>query len=229
MLLHPTVSHSSWIDFAVLGLSLVVEGGVLLKALSVVKKERGDVPLMKYLKHSSDPTLAAVLLEDGVACIGVLVAFTGIATAQATGSPLPDAIATLIIGGLMGFIAIWLGYKNRSLILGRSLPPETQKAVVDFLESQETVERVARSKSIVVGADNFKFSAEVDWNGAVLGERLVPWAQGVMAGGKPDDLTPFCREFGERMTELVAGEVDRIEKALREKHPELVHLDLEGD
>ncbi len=229
MLLHPTQPHTGWIDFAVLGLSFVVEGAVLLKALSVVKKERGDVPLMKYLKNSSDPTLAAVLLEDGVACLGVLVAFAGIATAQITGSPLPDAIATLIIAALMGFIAIWLGYKNRSLILGQSLPPETQKEVVDFLESQDTVERVARAKSIVVGADSFKFSAEVDWNGAALGEQLVPWAQGVMAGGKPDNLTPFCREFGERITELVAEEVDRLELALRERHPELVHLDLEDD
>ena len=129
----------------------------------------------------------------------------------------------------MGFIAIWLGFKNRTLILGRSLPEETQKEVIDFLESQDSVERVARAKSIVVGADNFKFSAEVDWNGAALGERLVPWAKGNLPKDPGADLAPFCREFGERITQLVALEVNRIEAALREKHPELTHLDLEDD
>ncbi|MCA9001441.1 MAG: cation diffusion facilitator family transporter, partial [Planctomycetes bacterium] len=115
MLMHPEPPHTGWIDFAVLGVSLVVEGGVLLRALAVVNRQRGQVPLLAYLRKSSDPTLAAVLLEDGVACLGVVVAFVGIGAARLTGSGLPDAIATLVIGLLMGFIAVWLGFKNRSL------------------------------------------------------------------------------------------------------------------
>ncbi|MCP5023513.1 MAG: cation diffusion facilitator family transporter [bacterium] len=229
MLLHPEPPHSGWLNYAVLGLSLVVEGGVLLKALGVVNKERGKTPLLEYLRKSSDPTLAAVLLEDGVACLGVLVAFAGIAIAQSTGNPTADAIATLVIAGLMGFIAVWLGYKNRSLILGQSLPAETQSQVIDFLESQDTVEGVSRAKSIVVGADSFKFSAEIDWNGSALGERLVPWVQDNLPSKGSDALTPFCQEFGERMTQLVADEVNRIEGELRTRHPELIHLDLEDD
>ncbi|MFT4647761.1 MAG: zinc transporter 9 [Glaciecola sp.] len=229
MLLHPTPSNTSWLDFAVLGLSLVVEGAVLIKALKVANAQRGDVPLVTYLNTSTDPTLAAIVLEDGVACLGVLVALGGIGLAQWTGSPMPDAIATLIISCLMGFIAIWLGYKNRSLILGQSLPAETQQRVIAFLDAQESVEGVSRAKSIVVGADNFKFSAEVDWDGAVLGERLLPWAQEALGDQYQGDLTPFCREFGARMTQMVADEVNRIEKALREEHPELTHLDLESD
>ncbi len=229
MLMHPSTPETGWLDFVVLGLSLVVEGAVLYKALGVVHAERGDTPVVTYLRNSSDPTLAAIILEDGVACLGVVVALVGIGLAKMTGNPMPDAIATLIISFLMGFIAIWLGYKNRSLILGQAMPAETQDKVVGFLEAQESVESVSKAKSLVVGADNFKFSAEVDWDGALLGERLVPWAKETLGEQYEGDLTPFCREFGARMTQMVAEEVNRIEKALREQHPELTHLDLESD
>ncbi|MEE8467163.1 MAG: cation diffusion facilitator family transporter, partial [Planctomycetota bacterium] len=164
-LLHPPQLTIGWMVYAVLGLSLVVDGLVLWKAVGVVRAQQGERGFFEHLRRSSDPTLAAVLLEDSVACIGVLVAAIGIGCATLTGSSVPDAIATLIIGGMMGFIAIWLGYKNRSLILGPAIPSDVERDVLEYLRAQPSVERVHDVKTRVVGADRFRFKAEVDWNG----------------------------------------------------------------
>lgn len=229
-LLHPSEIHVGMLDYGVLALALVLEGFVLLKALQIVNQERGDQPLLRFLSTSSDPTLAAVLLEDGVACLGVVIAAVGLGLAELTGNTVYDSLATLLIGLLLGFVAVWLGYKNRDLILGRAIPKEVQESVHTYLSEQPSVIQVKKVKTRVLGAGDFTYSAEIDFNGAYLAEQMLPWVEeqaGVLAN--PEQRRSFARAFGERMTDAVATEIDRLEAELRKRHPELKHLDFESD
>ncbi|MFT5051437.1 MAG: zinc transporter 9 [Chlamydiales bacterium] len=229
-LLHPPELHITALPFVVLGISLVVDGYVLRKAVHVVNERRGDEGFLRFLRTSSDPTLAAVLLEDGVACVGVLVAMLGIILSQVTGSHLPDVMATFLIGGMMGGIAIWLGLKNKALILGPSIPKAIQQDCLAFMEAQDSVEHVRVVRTRIVGADRFNFAAEVDWNGRALGEPLADWVgEQLERLTDPEERRAFAREFGEKVTEALGDEIDRIESELRERHPELTILDLESD
>ena len=230
LFLVPHELNVGWLDFSVLGLALIVDGYVFLKAFKVVNEKRGKQSIGQFLRTSSDPTLAAVLLEDGIAILGVLIAGTGILASQSTGSHVPDAVATILIGLLLGGVAIWLGYKNRQLILGRAMPPEMQSEIVEFLRSQPTIERVAAIKSRIVGAETYKFAAEVDWDGSVIAERLMPWVDSQAERlVDPEQRREFVLEFGDMLTDAVAIEIDRVEAALRERFPGLTHLELEGD
>lgn len=49
-----------------------------------------DMTLWQYLKKVRDPTTLAVLLEDGGACIGIVMAIVGIGLSQATANPIFD-------------------------------------------------------------------------------------------------------------------------------------------
>jgi len=193
-----------------------------------------DPPELSYgwliLRSSSDPTVAAVLLEDGAACLGVLFAMGGIGLSIATGSHIPDAIATLLIGGMMGCIAIWLGYKNRTLILGRSIPEHVQVGVIEFLRGQPTIESVHDVKSRIVGAGAFKLKAEIDWDGRVLARSLDEWSTTQTERFLDDEQRLHAlHDFGEKMTEALGDEIDRIESELKARFPELHHVDLESD
>ena len=116
------------------------------------------------------------------------------------------------------------------MFLGRAIPAELQSAVVSFLESQPSVERVSDVKSRVVGAGRFKLKAEVDWNGRELAKGLEDWVEEQADRlGTPEERRAFTREFGERMTRAVAAEIDRIEDELKRRHPDLGHLDFESD
>ncbi len=229
-LLHPGELNVGWLDYSVLALAFIVEMYVLLQAVKVANTERGEKPLMAFLRESSDPTLAAVLLEDGVACLGVLIAASGMLAAQLTGNPLFDSLATLTIGLLLGLVAVWLGYKNRGLILGRAIPVEVQEEVHSYLMAQPSVESVNAVKTRIVGAGNFKYKAEIDWDGAFLGEQCADWV-GEQAStlGTPQGAKAFARSFGAKMTQALALEIDRMEGELRQRHPQLQHLDFESD
>lgn len=229
-LLHPGELNVGWLDYSVLALAFVVEMYVLMQALKVANQERGSKPLMSFLKESSDPTLAAVLLEDGVACLGVVIAAAGMLAAQLTGNTLFDSLATLTIGVLLGLVAVWLGYKNRGLILGRAIPQEVQDGVLEYLSAQPSVELVSSIKTRIVGAGNFKYKAEIDWDGAYLGELQADWVAGQAADlGSPESAKAFAREFGAKMTQALALEIDRMEGELQQRYPQLQHLDFESD
>jgi zinc transporter 9 len=230
MLLHPGEISGGWLIWVVLAISLVVDGLVLRTAINEVNAQRGKHSFMEYLRQSSDPTIAAVLLEDGAACFGVLLAMGGIGLSIVTGSPIPDAIATLLIGATMGGIAIWLGYKNRTLILGRAIPEPIQNAVVAYLREQPTIESVHDVKSRIVGAGTFKLKADIDWDGRVIASKLDDWSdEQAERFADAGQRTEALHEYGEKMTEALGDEIDRIEAELKERFPELHHLDLESD
>jgi zinc transporter 9 len=217
----------AWWLFLILGISFIMNGYVLFMAVRAVNKVRGDKSFLQFMRTTSDPTIAAVLLEDGIACFGVIVAVIGIGLSALTGSPVWDSLGSIVIGGLLGFVAIWLGYKNRSLLIGRSIPADVQEQVVAFLEAQPSVEKVRAVQSRVIGADQYKLNADIDWNGRWLGEQTAAW----VAGHKPADgkEKEFACEHGERVVEALGDEIDRIETELKAKFPVLKYLDFEAD
>ncbi|GJM22732.1 MAG: cation diffusion facilitator transporter [Planctomycetota bacterium] len=230
MLLEPEPLHITWHPYAVLTLALLVDGFVLSKALAAVNAERGERGLLEHLRQSSDPTVSAVLLEDGVACLGVIIALVALGVAQFTGSTLPDAVATLVIGCMLGGVAIWLGVQNRSLIVGRAIPAPVQAAVLAYLTEQPTVSGVRNVRSRIVGAGSYRLTAELDWDGAALAAALHAWVESRADSlATPEERASFTREFGARFAEVHSAEIDRIEAQLRERFPELHYLDFESD
>ena len=230
LLLHPHELSVDWVTFAVLGVSLLVEGSVLLQAMRAVAASKGDQGFLEHIRESSDPTVLAVLFEDGAACLGVLVAAAGIGLSQATGDPMFDAIASITIGLMMGAIAVWLGYRNRQLILGPAIPAAMEDAVARYIESQESVHSVHGIKSRVVAADRFRLKAEIDYNGRFLAEQHQEWFADRLADVERGDVdaATLAAEFGEKMLDSLGREVDRIEAGIVRRFPQLRYLDLES-
>ena len=234
-LLDPHELHVGWLDFTVLGIGFVLDGWVLWKAVNVVRKQKGDVGFFKYLKTTSDPTILAVLFEDSVACLGVLIALGGIGLSFALKSHVPDALSSILIGVLLGIVAVWLGYKNRALMLGVSIPREIEDQMVAWLKSQPSIEKVHAVQTRVLGSDEFKLKAELDFNGRVLADRLLGWLaeQAVVKTGtseqSPEQRIEFAREFAEKLMQEHGAEVNRLEAELRKQFPQLKFIDLEAD
>ncbi|ACY16990.1 cation diffusion facilitator family transporter [Haliangium ochraceum] len=239
-LLDPPEVTTSWVSFAVLGIALVVDGFVFLAAVREVSRQKGERSFMEFVRTSSDPTLLAVLFEDAVATLGVLVALAGIGLGYLTGSPVFDAIASIIIGLLLGMVAIWLAVRNRQLILGPAIPDDVAQGILAYLDEQPSIETVRRVRTRIVGSDRFAFSAEIDYDGNYLGKLQAGWLAErlfeLSAGPseQPDDvrsaqLESCAQAFGERLLDALAGEIDRIEAELRARYPRLAFVDLESD
>ncbi|KAA0212931.1 cation diffusion facilitator family transporter [bacterium] len=223
-----------WFDFVVLGIGFVLDGWILYKAINVVRRQKGSKGFFEYLRTTSDPTVLAVLFEDCVACLGVLLALGGIGLSVAFNSGVPDAIGSILIGILLGVVAVWLGFKNRALILGISIPRDVELKIVDWLKSQPSIEAVHSVQSRVLGSEQFKFKAEVDFNGRYMAEKLKDWLENepvVKTGASdqtPEQRLEFAKIFGEKLMQAQGEEINRIESEMRQAFPQLQFIDLEA-
>lgn len=232
-LLHPPELELSWITFAVLGVSLVVDGVVFFAAAREVWAKKGEMSFFRFVRESSDPTLLAVLFEDFVATLGVLIAMAGIGLAHITGNVYFDAASSVIIGVMLGMIAVWLGYRNRELILGPAIPAHVEKEVIEYLRAHPAIEAVRGVRTRIFASEKFSFSADIDYDGKFLGRKHGEWlAQQIAARGgglDSDEAGNLAGELGERVLDTLANEIDQIELELRKRFPRLAIVDLESD
>jgi divalent metal cation (Fe/Co/Zn/Cd) transporter len=83
--------------------------------------------MYQFMRKTRDPFMAAVFMEDLTACSGVLVAAGGISMAYATGNPMWDHGASILIGGMLGVVAIRLVNLNKAYLVGQAV--DSGKAV----------------------------------------------------------------------------------------------------
>jgi zinc transporter 9 len=229
-LFHPPDLIFSWVTFVVLGISIVLEGYVLLLAVREVNTGRGKQTLMQFVRTSTDPTLIAVLFEDSVATLGAAVAMIGIALSLYTGNPAFDSATSILIGAMLGLMAVWLGWRNRELILGPAIPEELQQGVLEYLKKQPAVDGVRSFRTRVVAANSFRIAAEIDYDGSYLGSLHADWlAERAKSVQTDAEWATVASEFGERLMTGLGDEVDRVEMELRVKFPLLHHIDMEAD
>jgi len=108
------------VNYIVLGLALLFEGGAWYYALREFRRIKGPLGYLEAVRRSKDPSVFVVLFEDSAAMLGLLVAGLGLAISQLTGNPLWDGVAAIIIGLILAVTAIWLAYETKSLLIGES-------------------------------------------------------------------------------------------------------------
>lgn len=60
-----------------------------------------------------------VLLEDFAAVVGVAVAAVCMGLSSVLQNPVPDAIGSLLVGGILGGVASFIIYSNVAALVGR--------------------------------------------------------------------------------------------------------------
>ncbi|MEO6326914.1 MAG: cation diffusion facilitator family transporter [Thermoanaerobaculia bacterium] len=121
---HPGLPKSYLTGYVVLVFSVVFEAFSLKVAWQEFSRLRKGKGFFAAARATRDPTVFVVLFEDIAALLGLLVALAGLALTQITQNPLFDASASIVIGLLLGGVAIFLGYETRSLLIGESASPE---------------------------------------------------------------------------------------------------------
>src|SRR5690606_16997033 len=95
-------------------------------------------------------------------------AFIGLYLARVYQSPLPDAIASIVIGCLLGIMAIILAIANGRILIGVSAGIDEEAEIREFLESYPTVERVTSLKTAVMAPGVLRLAVEVEFHGGIL-------------------------------------------------------------
>jgi zinc transporter 9 len=222
-LLHRHTTEVGFVTFGVLAVSFLLEGAVFVLALRTAWAHKGALPFRRYLRDRADPATMAVLLEDGAAVLGLVLAALGITAAWATGDTRFDAIASILVGLLLGVVALYLIHTNRRLLLGRAVPAELEEKFVKTVLARGSIAEVRDVKTRQLTPEIFQFKAEVRFSEAYVAQLLARALAGQPAARDPATLAPAARVLIQALSE----EIDAIEAEVRARIPEARHIDLE--
>ena len=134
-------------------MALVFEGGAWYFALREFTRAKGKWGYLEAVAKGKDPSLFIVLFEDSAAMLGIVVAFTGIYLAHATGNPFYDGAASVIIGIILACTAAWLAYETKGLLIGEAANKEVVDGIRAIAAESPAVSRVNEVLTMHVGPE----------------------------------------------------------------------------
>lgn len=230
-LIHQEAIHINPIAFAILGISFVIETGTFFIAFKELKKHNANRKSLKVMLKHGDPTTIAVLYEDGIAVVGVTIAFFSILLTYVTGKHYWDAIGSIIIGLLLGAMAIILINRNRMYLLKKSIPEEIKERVIEIMESDPAIEKVLDFKSGVLDVGKYHVKCEVEFNGSALMRAMYRnkelHNEYREIKGDYDEFLRFCVDYADRVPRMIGNTIDDVEVRIKKEIPEIRHIDIE--
>ncbi len=228
----PEIHFNIW-AIIILVVSFIIEFSTFLIALREIRGHILKTPKIKLKKAlaEADPSILAVLYEDGLAVIGIVIALISVGLAYLTGNIYWDAIGSILIGLLLGIMAIVLIGKNRNYLITKSIPVEIEVMVLEILNADPTIEKVLDFKSAILDVDKYLIKCDVEFNASIL---LKEMSQHHFFENEYDDVKQsfesfmkFSVEYLDRVPRLVGKKIDEIEKKIRVKVPQAVFIDIE--
>ena len=127
-ILHPEAATSPLIAFAVLAIAAGLEGWSTVAALADFNASRQGT-IWQEIRSTKDAPTLVLLLENSGALIGLVLAAAGLAISLITGNPFWDGLASVLIGIVLGVLAVLLLYEAKGLLIGESADPRVVEAI----------------------------------------------------------------------------------------------------
>jgi cation diffusion facilitator family transporter len=202
-LIHPPELEAFWVGVAVLLIALVLDSVSRFVALRQLRRqaaERGR-SVRDLLRESPDPTVVTVYLEDSIDVLGAGLALVALVLHRVTGSAIPDALATIAIGLMLGYVALKLTSRNRQLLANQGVPQRYVDQLRDRLTAVPGVEAVTRLEAVYLGPGEVLVAADVRMTAGLSGDELTAVLAGIRSYARQElpviarlYLTPVPRE-----------------------------------
>ena len=138
-ILAPEPATDPVIAFVVLGLAAGLEGWSTIAALADFNRSRGSRGLWSEIRRSKDAPTLVLLLENAGALVGLAVAAAGLTLSLVTSNPFWDGLASVLIGLVLGALALVLLFEAKGLLIGESADPALVAAIRRTAEAHEGI------------------------------------------------------------------------------------------
>jgi cation diffusion facilitator family transporter len=173
---NPEQAVSPFIAYGVLGVAFLLEGGSTVQAFQEFREKKGALGWIVAVQRSKDPPGFIVLLENGAAMAGILVAAIGLFISQQTGDPRYDGAASIVIGLILAFTAFVLAYESKALLIGEAADPELVEALRQMVTTRKGVTAVGDILTVHSSPDQVTAMLSVDFDDGISArdvERIV--------------------------------------------------------
>jgi cation diffusion facilitator family transporter len=164
---HPEPMTNPLVNYIVLGLSLLFEGGTWWVALKEFRRHKGEQGYFEAFRRSKDPTTFTVLFEDTAAMLGLLIALVGIGAAQSLEMPVLDGVASIAIGVVLAISSLLLARETKGLLLGESAHPHVRDAILRIAGRDPAVRRANGVFTVQMGPDQVVAALSAEFEDAL--------------------------------------------------------------
>ena len=160
-IIHPGKVGTPAVAFVVLAAAIALESFSLRTAVVNANQGRNGQSWWEFIRRAKAPELPVVLLEDTAALAGLIVALLGVTLAVTTGNEAWDGAGSLVIGVLLGAVAIVLAGEMKSLLIGESASVAAQQAIVAALEDGPEIDCVIHLRTVHISPDSLLVAAKI--------------------------------------------------------------------
>jgi cation diffusion facilitator family transporter len=164
---HPEPAVSPMVGYTVLTVAFLLEGGSTLAAFRDFKAAKGPLGWWEAILRSKDPPAFIVLLENGAAMAGLVVAAIGLFIAQMTGDPFFDGAASIVIGIILGLTALLLAVESKGLLIGEAADPELVEGLRALTLTHPEVTGIGEILTVHSAPDQITAMMSVDFKDSI--------------------------------------------------------------
>jgi cation diffusion facilitator family transporter len=174
-LFHPPGLDDFWVGVAVLVVALALDATSRLVALRALRTQaaRRRQSVRELLRETPDPTVVTVYFEDTIDVLGAALALLALVLHRWTGSGIPDALVTIVIGLLLCYLALQLTTRNRQLLTNQSVPDRYVESLRARLEREEAIHAVTQMEAVYLGPSEVLVAAEVRMADGLTGDEVA--------------------------------------------------------
>lgn len=159
----PEAIENPWVNYVVLGLSVLFEGISWTVALKAFNRERGGRAFLDVIRSSKDPTVFTVLFEDTAALLGLVVALVAVLASQWLNMPVLDGVASVIIGAILALTATFLAIESQSLLTGEAADTETRAGIEAIARAEPGVDGLNDARTMHFGPNEILVALSLDF------------------------------------------------------------------
>lgn len=230
-LMNPGLEEITWHVWGVLALGFAVDGYVFCRTIyETMETKPPHISAWKHLSMLRDPATLAILMEDGGACLGILMALAGIAASHYTGDPIYDGIAGIGISALLGCMGLALVRVNYRFLLGQAVDQHILDDIEKILLKRRSIDGIGSVQSQWTGPETFSYKAEIDFDGTYIAAKLMAIYQQEfleIRDSMEDELQILLALYAEDVMRTVEREVRHVETLIRKKYPGAEYIELE--
>jgi cation diffusion facilitator family transporter len=161
---HPEELKNPFWNYVVLLVSMCFEGASLVYAVREFNKSRGKFGFWKEVGMSKDPALFAVIYEESAAIAGLTIALVGVFLGHYFNNPMYDAIASMLIGGVLVVVAITMVKESKGLLVGESADRAIVTGIYDLVNSEPKVKTLYFPLTMHLAPDEILLALDVEFD-----------------------------------------------------------------
>lgn len=193
---HPEPIRRPLVNYVVLALSFLFEGGSWWVALRAFRKTKGARGWFEAFRASKDPSTFTVLFEDSAALLGLVIAAAGIGGSQLLHAPRLDGVASIGIGLVLSIAALLLARETKGLLIGEAAHPRVRADILRIAGADPAIRRANGVFTVQLGPDSVVATLSAEFEDALATpqiEQCVHRIEAAVREAHPDVVALFVK------------------------------------